>query len=263
VTVDGDGLDIPGWYGKLPGLGDFASRRLPDEFIQKWDGWLQQVISSAQAGLGEEWLDRYLTMPIWRFAALPGVIGTSGWAGVLMPSVDRVGRQFPLTLAAELCSPAAAPHAILKSGDWYRALETAALSALDAGRGPEDLDGALAGCGFTVPGSPELDGAVRGLRRLPSADSFEVLAGIEAVIAWSRDAGWTTLWWTRGRFDGDSLELTCAGLPTAEEFTWLVESRIPAEPRVIGDGSPQETGTPSGAESESGARSAALPREPA
>ena len=32
-------------------------------------------------------------MPIWRFVLLPGLIGSNGWAGVLMPSVDRVGRR--------------------------------------------------------------------------------------------------------------------------------------------------------------------------
>ena len=30
-----------GWYGKLPGLGDFAMRRLPPEFVSHWDAWLQ------------------------------------------------------------------------------------------------------------------------------------------------------------------------------------------------------------------------------
>ncbi len=98
---------IPGWYGKLPHLGDFASRRLPGEFIRTWDVWLQEVLQATRASLGEAWLDCYLTMPIWRFVLLPGLVGPSGWAGVLMPSVDRVGRQFPLTLAVAL--PSAKP----------------------------------------------------------------------------------------------------------------------------------------------------------
>ena len=28
---------IPGWYGKIPSLGDFASRRLPQSFVAAWD----------------------------------------------------------------------------------------------------------------------------------------------------------------------------------------------------------------------------------
>ena len=33
------GATVPGWYGKLPALGDFASRRLEPGWIAGWDGW--------------------------------------------------------------------------------------------------------------------------------------------------------------------------------------------------------------------------------
>ena len=33
-------MAAPGWHGKLPTLGDFASRRLEAPFIEAWDGWL-------------------------------------------------------------------------------------------------------------------------------------------------------------------------------------------------------------------------------
>src|SRR5262249_53859270 len=92
VTADSrqaiPGQLIPGWYGKLPNIGDFASRRLESQFISAWDAWLQEVIQATRGDLGESWLDCYLTMPIWRFLLLPGLVGPSGWAGVLMPSVD-------------------------------------------------------------------------------------------------------------------------------------------------------------------------------
>ena len=39
---------IPGWYGKLPSLGDFASRRLGADFIPPWDAWLQEVIHATR-----------------------------------------------------------------------------------------------------------------------------------------------------------------------------------------------------------------------
>ena len=40
------GTGVPGWFGKLPGLGDFASRRLPDTFVAAWDRWLP-ILSGA------------------------------------------------------------------------------------------------------------------------------------------------------------------------------------------------------------------------
>lgn len=89
----------PGFYGKLPALGDFVSRRLPRQFIEPWDQWLQSAIAASREQLGSDWLDVYLTSPIWRFGLGAGVCGTGAWAGVLMPSVDKVGRYYPLTLA--------------------------------------------------------------------------------------------------------------------------------------------------------------------
>jgi type VI secretion system protein ImpM len=226
-----------GWYGKLPGLGDFASRRLSDEFIHAWDAWLQEVLRATRGTLGEGWLDCYLTMPIWRFVLLPGLVGPTGWAGVLMPSVDRVGRQFPLTLALSLPSYVAAAHAVFRGGQWLAGLEGAALSALDPTRGPDDLDHALADHAFTPPSIEELNGSGLALRRLSSAGAFEVLAEAEALRAWSRQGAWSGLWWTEGRVDGDPLMLTCAKLPAAEEFAWLLESRVPSV-RDSGGGGP-------------------------
>lgn len=90
---------IPGWFGKLPCLGDFASRRLPAAFVRPWDDWLQQALLAAREALGERYLAGYLEAPIWRFWLSPGLLGERGWAGLLMPSADRVGRYYPLALA--------------------------------------------------------------------------------------------------------------------------------------------------------------------
>ena len=88
-----------GFYGKLPARGDFVSRRLPRSFVEPWDAWLQQGFASSRDHLGDGWLEAYLTSPIWRFVLAPGVCGPAGVAGVVMPSVDSVGRYFPLTIA--------------------------------------------------------------------------------------------------------------------------------------------------------------------
>ena len=221
---------IPGWFGKLPSLGDFATRRLPVEFVKAWDAWLQEVLPATRDALGEGWFDSYLTMPIWRFVFLPGLVTQSGWAGVLMPSVDRVGRHFPLTVAVELSSYGAAAHAVFEGAEWFAGLEDAALGVLDPTRGADDLDDALAQSAVAAPPTADPNGSVRPLRALPSVEAFGPLAEGEALRAWSESTGWRALWWTRGRVDGDSLMLGCAGLPTAEEFGWLLESRSTGSP---------------------------------
>jgi type VI secretion system protein ImpM len=91
-----------GFYGKLPSHGDFLRRRVSDAFVGVWDGWLQECLTASRASLGERWLEIYLTSPVWRFACAAGVCGPTPIIGVMAPSVDRVGRYFPLTLVAEL-----------------------------------------------------------------------------------------------------------------------------------------------------------------
>jgi type VI secretion system protein ImpM len=87
-----------GLYGKLPTHGDFLRRRVTDDFVAAWDEWLQHCIADSRVALGEAWLETYLTSPVWRFSLAANVCGAAPVAGVLAPSVDRVGRYFPLTL---------------------------------------------------------------------------------------------------------------------------------------------------------------------
>ena len=78
-----------GWYGKLPALGDFAQRRLEQDFITHWDTWLQAVIVDSQRTLGGNWLATYLRAPVWRFVLAPGVVDGRSWSGILCDPVVR------------------------------------------------------------------------------------------------------------------------------------------------------------------------------
>src|SRR5919108_3251464 len=87
-----------GIYGKLPSHGDFLRRRVPPEFLTPWDEWLQAGIAASRTALAQQWVDVYLTSPVWRFALSARACGRAAIAGLMAPSVDRVGRFFPLTL---------------------------------------------------------------------------------------------------------------------------------------------------------------------
>lgn len=129
-----------GFYGKLPSVGDFVSRRLPQEFILPWDAWLQSSLAASQEVLGEQWLQCYLTSPIWRFALTPGLSGKDSWIGIVMPSVDRVGRYFPLTIACKVTAKASLIQLFLDARDWFEELESVALSALENDLAVEAFD---------------------------------------------------------------------------------------------------------------------------
>lgn len=123
--------NFTGLFGKLPAHGDFIYRDLPTRFINVWDQWLQGYVGSAQEQLGEAWLDVYLTSPIWRFAFSEGVIDENSWAGIFLPSVDRVGRYFPFSIATRLPAQTNPVEFICSRPNWYQAMEEAALRALE------------------------------------------------------------------------------------------------------------------------------------
>ena len=237
VVADTGGMVIPGWYGKLPGVGDFARRRLPEDFVRAWDTWLQAVVATTRTRLGPSWLDRYLTMPIWRFALVSGLLGETGWAGVLMPSVDRVGRQFPLTIASPLPSDAALVQAVFESADWYEDVEQAALGMLDPTRGPDELERALSTCALALPPSLALGPVTEPVRRLPSAESFGGVAKIES-LAWARHGLGAS--GGRGARRQRIAVMTCAALRRREFGTPSPEvaDASPAAARPGGGGEP-------------------------
>jgi type VI secretion system protein ImpM len=89
-----------GLFGKLPARGDFVRENLPRDFTDAWDAWWQRGLADVQARWPEAWRDAWLEAPIWRFMLPPGLCGKSGILGVWVPSVDKVGRYSPLTIAA-------------------------------------------------------------------------------------------------------------------------------------------------------------------
>ena len=154
MNVRSDVARVPGWYGKLPSLGDFASRRLEADFIEPWDLWLGEGLQAQRAAFGDAWLDAYRDTPPWRFLLSPGVLRgvrpELAFAGVLVPSVDRVGRHFPLTIVASMARPPALAAEFDAVLAWLHRLEDTALDALQGDWAIEDLEDALAD--FGLPG---------------------------------------------------------------------------------------------------------------
>lgn len=129
-----------GFAGKLPARGDFVARGLPRGFLEAWDAWLGEVVPGSREILGEAWRDAFLEAPIWRFALPGGQAGPDAAAGVLLPSTDRAGRLWPLTLAAVLPGRVLAPS---PEPAWYAALEAVGLEAVLADAEPEAMEARL------------------------------------------------------------------------------------------------------------------------
>ena len=128
-----------GLFGKLPAHGDFVMRNLPSGFVNAWDEWLQHYIAGSREQLGQDWLNIYLTSPIWRFAFSPGVIDSAGWAGIMLPSVDRVGRYYPLSAITRLPENTNPLEFITLQTNWFAEVEELCLQALNGEMSIDDL----------------------------------------------------------------------------------------------------------------------------
>ena len=173
-----------GLYGKLPARGDFVRLGLPGDFVTAWDDWLAGAIAASRDRMGEAWLPAYLEAPVWRFALAPGVAGRDAATGLFMPSVDRVGRYFPLMLAA--MQPAVAPA-------WLDACEAAGRAALAEDATPDDVlgrlpppspggDAAASGSLWWSEGGPRVAPMRLSLPTLPDPLHFAVMLGANTAM---------------------------------------------------------------------------------
>jgi type VI secretion system protein ImpM len=183
-----------GIYGKLPSRGDFLRAGLPRSFTDPWDAWLAAGIAASRAALGEHWLACWMEAPIWRFALPDGACGPAAVLGLWLPSVDRAGRHFPLTLAT--LAPGAGTDALATAGAaWLDAAEAAALDALEQILQPEALTARL---DATPP---------------PAA----------------APGGGDVLWWTAGSPFVAATSLRLPGLPDPAHFAGMIRDDAPTE----------------------------------
>jgi type VI secretion system protein ImpM len=126
-----------GLYGKLPARGDFVREALPRDFVEAWDDWWQRGLASVQARWAEAWRDAWLEAPVWRFVLPPGLCGADGVLGLWMPSVDKAGRFFPLTIGASAACDWAPFVPLLAR--FLDEAEEAGRDALEHDLGPADL----------------------------------------------------------------------------------------------------------------------------
>ncbi len=217
-----------GFYGKIPSLGDFVCRRLPKRpFVETWDPWLQNVIAQSKADLGESWLNIYLTSPVWRFALSENICGPTPWLGVMIPSVDKVGRYFPLTIAVSLprhCNPLNITQSM---AEWLTQAEQLALSTLEDHFDFDHFDHSV----------EALNSPVEFAQIQPSMSQGNVLTGalhfpIHNHIQPHRDLakymldqnyGQYSIWWTTGSSLIQPSFSVCRNLPGKEIFSALLD----------------------------------------
>jgi type VI secretion system protein ImpM len=215
-----------GFFGKVPARGDFVSRRLLRDFTDPWDAWLQDAIAMSSEQLAEAWLSTYLTAPIWRFLLAAGICGEAPMLGVMMPSVDRVGRYFPLTLAVALSEDAAQAKTFLGAASWFDEVEKLALSALEEDADLDRLDQDTEAIG--PPDVEKSSGACRRSDRavlvdLDGSATPQAPAILDGVLLLFGPR--YSVWWTSGSERVKPSLVVAEGLPAIERFAALLDGR--------------------------------------
>jgi type VI secretion system protein ImpM len=212
-----------GMFGKLPAKRDFVAVKAPRRVLETWEPWLQAGVATAKQALAADWTETYNRAPIWRYWLGADFCGEA-LLGAFMPSVDGVGRAFPLTVFVSEGEHVLPPPEIDDNDSWCGEAEALLLGALDAGATLEAVVERLEA--MPQPTLRPRDEALAGLRDLPDGGTLIDTADREVCEAF-RDArrfgcrrafASQSFWWTIGGEGFAPRALVYVGLPPPVRF---------------------------------------------
>ncbi len=223
-----------GLFGKLPTKRDFVAFNAPRSFLTVWENWVQAGIAASRSSMGAGWTDVFLQAPIWRFWLGPELCKV-GTMGALMPSVDGVGRYFPLSIFG-IASEASfiEPPVIAPQDDWFGTIEAALLNTLDQNFAMEPAEIVSA---LTSPRETTLHGAPYAQQALSSgvvltpdgqasaSEIFPVLRQHDMRVYYGK----RSYWWTIGGEHYSSHVVVCDGMPLPYFFENLLTGNFGTE----------------------------------
>lgn len=133
-------IPCTGYYGKIPSKGDFVSKGLPRNFTDPWHFWITEALASSKKQLGDTWREHYLTAPLYQYVLSKNLCGNQLWIGVVIPSIDRVGRTYPMTICRTVPSTANPFTLFDNYTSWFDRAEVLLLSCLDESFSLDELE---------------------------------------------------------------------------------------------------------------------------
>lgn len=188
------------WFGKLPCVGDFCSQNMSAYLLGTLDGWLSKALLEGQEKHGKAWTQAYFQTPMHGFVWGKNTLHTLAGdvvAGVIMPSVDKAGREFPFILMEQIPAHPTQQLCTQSLNNWFLRAHCLCADALNEEWSLDRLNHALSD--------------------LP-------------VLQWAHDNSTNTTatkpghsQWFRIEFAGHIHKaLECAGLPQAQAFEALL-----------------------------------------
>ncbi|MEE2000636.1 type VI secretion system-associated protein TagF [Alkalimonas sp. MEB108] len=214
-----------GFCGKVPVLGDFLQEGLSIEFNDCWNEWLRAALAVSKEQLGASWLDYYLTSPVWHFALSGGSCGPEPVIGTMIPSVDKVGRHYPLILAKPVQQ---SPIVCRTQSDWCQQFEDFILQTLEDDFNFQSWRASLLKFSFFSPDSPvpshHLGHAEqKGNWLLHGALTMDSMALLHSLLR--QEFGNYCLWWTDGSEYVDAVCLISKGMPLISQYASMLNGQ--------------------------------------
>jgi type VI secretion system protein ImpM len=221
-------------FGKLAAKRDFIAVLAPAEFLKVWEPWMQSGLSASRQSLGEAWQTAFLTAPIWRFWLGAEICGATV-LGAFMPSVDGMGRYYPLTLFAHAGGSGTAipPPDIEPQDDWFATAEEFLLSTLDTEVAYDSTIRALEQ--LSPPNSHALHECPDGMS--PVGDDTimaeigdQSFSDVFASLRAANHAGTyavASFWWTLGGGGFQAIGLCCRRMPDPSLQAGMMTGRFP------------------------------------
>ncbi len=216
-----------GLFGKLPAKRDFIAANAPRHFLEVWETWLQEGVATSKQVLGAAWDEAYNRAPIWRYWLGAGLSGETT-IGVFMPSVDGVGRSFPLSLFVGEGENSLPPPELDSNEAWFESAETILLDALDPAATLEAVADKVAS--MPAPALQARTREVGGLKELP--DGGIIVRGVDCQVSMAflaarrfghrRAFASQSFWWTIGGDGFPAVALSYVGLPPAVRFAEML-----------------------------------------
>jgi type VI secretion system protein ImpM len=216
-----------GLFGKIGAKRDFIAIATPRSFLEAWEPWVQAALSASRHQLGADWRQAFVTAPVWRFWLGATICGTTV-TGAIMPSLDGVGRYYPLTLhAMEREGGGLPPPNIDPQDEWFGQAEAFLLSTLDQTATFEQISDALDR--LEVPRLRETaacDPSIisLGTTAVARGAAVDAFAGTFAALCAAAPEAYAaaSFWWTAGGEGFPSMALSCRGLPDPFHYSMLL-----------------------------------------
>ena len=229
-----------GLFGKLPAKRDFIGMNASRRFLEAWEPWLQAGVATSKQMLGDRWIETYNRAPIWRYWLGADFCGEA-MIGAFMPSVDGVGRAFPLAIFVGEGDASLAPPELEPNDAWFEATEAVLLDALEPGATLEVIAEKVGALPTPALELRTTKGA--GFEQLAEGGvvvhdvGHEVSAAFLAARRFGRRRAFAsqTFWWTIGGEGFPSLALLEVGLPPATRFADMLSGSFSDKAIALGD----------------------------